>query len=212
MEKGIIGKKLGMSQIFDEKGNVVPVTVINAGPCVVVQKKTVENDGYSSLKLGFSDVPARKVTKPLKGQFDKAGVSYKKVLKELKLDNADSINVGDIITVDTFAVGDRIDVTGISKGKGYAGTVKRWNTHIGPKAHGSGYHRGQGSMGANTDPSRVMPGKKMPGHLGSEQITILNLNVVKIDAENNLIAVKGAIPGPNGSVVIVRTAVKNVKK
>lgn len=209
MEKGIIGKKVGMTQVFDAKGNVVPVTVIEAGPCVIIQKKTVENDGYSAVKVGYDDIAARKVIKPLKGQFDKAQVAYKRVLREFKLDNADNLNVGDVILADTFVDGDRVDITGISKGKGYAGTVKRWNTHIGPKAHGSGYHRGQGSMGANTDPSRVMPGKKMPGHLGSEQVTILNLDVVKVDAEKNLIAVKGAIPGPKGGIVLIRSAVKN---
>lgn len=208
MEKGIIGKKVGMTQVFDEMGNVVPVTVIEAGPCVVVQKKTVENDGYSALKIGFDDISAKKVIKPLKGQYDKAQVAYKRVMKEIKLDASDSFNVGDIIKADTFAAGDMVDITGISKGKGYAGTIKRWNGHIGPKAHGSGYHRGQGSMGANTDPSRVMPGKKMPGHLGSEQVTVQNLSVVKIDAESNLIAVKGAIPGPKGGIVFVKSTVK----
>lgn len=208
MEKGIIGKKIGMTQVFDDMGNVAPVTLIEAGPCVVVQKKTVENDGYSALKLGFDDVAAKRINKPLKGQFDKAQVAYKRVLREIKLDNAESMNVGDIIKADTFAAGDMVDVTGISKGKGFAGTIKRWNTHMGPKSHGSGYHRGQGSMGANSDPSRVMPGKKMPGHLGSEQVTVQNLSVVKIDAENNLIAVKGAIPGPKGGVVVVKSTVK----
>lgn len=208
MEKGIIGRKIGMTQLFTENGNVVPVTVIEAGPCAVVQKKTVENDGYSAVQLGFEDVREKLVVKPRKGQFDKAQVAYKRVLKELKLDNSAGLNVGDLIKADVFVPGDKVDVTGVSKGKGYQGTIKRHGFHRGPMAHGSGYHRHQGSMGANTDPSRVMKGKGMPGHMGSEQVTIQNLNVVKVDAENNLIAIKGAIPGPNGGLVIVKTAVK----
>lgn len=208
MEKGIIGRKIGMTQLFTENGNVVPVTVIEAGPCAVVQKKTVENDGYSAVQLGFEDVREKLVVKPRKGQFDKAQVAYKRVLKELKLDNSAELNVGDLIKADVFVPGDKVDVTGVSKGKGYQGTIKRHGFHRGPMAHGSGYHRHQGSMGANTDPSRVMKGKEMPGHMGSEQVTIQNLNVVKVDAENNLIAIKGAIPGPNGGLVIVKTAVK----
>ena len=204
MEKGIIGRKIGMTQLFTENGNVVPVTVIEA----VVQKKTVENDGYSAVQLGFEDVREKLVVKPRKGQFDKAQVAYKRVLKELKLDNSAELNVGDLIKADVFVPGDKVDVTGVSKGKGYQGTIKRHGFHRGPMAHGSGYHRHQGSMGANTDPSRVMKGKGMPGHMGSEQVTIQNLNVVKVDAENNLIAIKGAIPGPNGGLVIVKTAVK----
>ena len=208
MEKGIIGRKIGMTQLFTENGNVVPVTVIEAGPCAVVQKKTVENDGYSAVQLGFEDVREKLVVKPRKGQFDKAQVAYKRVLKELKLDNSAELNVGDLIKADVFVPGDKVDVTGVSKGKGYQGTIKRHGFHRGPMAHGSGYHRHQGSMGANTDPSRVMKGKGMPGHMGSEQVTIQNLNVVKVDAENNLIAIKGAITGPNGGLVIVKTAVK----
>lgn len=208
MEKGIIGKKLGMTQIFDEKGNVIPVTLIEAGPCVVVQKKTADNDGYSSVQLGFGDVAGFRVIKPLKGHFDKAQATYKKVLKEFRLKDADSVNVGDIIKADIFTSGEKVDITGISKGKGFAGTIKRWGTHRGPMAHGSGYHRGQGSMGAHSDPSRVFKGKVMPGHLGSEQVTILNLDIAKIDAENNLIAIRGAVPGPKSGIVFIRNAVK----
>ena len=206
MEKGIIGRKVGMTQLFTENGKVVPVTVLEAGPCVVVMKKTVETDGYNATQIGFDDIREKLVTKPLKGHFDKANVAYKRVLKEFDLD--ESLNVGDIIKADTFAAGDKVDVTGTSKGKGYQGAIKRHGYHIGPKAHGSGYHRHQGSMGANTDPSRVMKGKGMPGHMGSEQVTVQNLDIVKVDAENNLIAIKGAIPGPNGGLVIVRTAIK----
>ena len=209
MEKGIIGRKLGRTQLFTENGSVVPVTVVEVGPCVVVQKKTVDNDGYSAVQLGFEDIREKLVVKPRKGHFDKAQVAYKRVLKEFKLDNADALNVGDIIKADTFEAGDKVDVTGVSKGKGYQGTIKRLGFHRQPMSHGtSGYHRHQGSMGANTDPSRVMKGKGMPGHMGSEQVTIQNLNVVKVDGENNLIAIKGAVPGPNGGLVVVKSAVK----
>ena len=209
MEKGIIGRKLGMTQLFTENGSVVPVTVVEVGPCVVVQKKTVDNDGYSAVQLGFEDIREKLVVKPRKGHFDKAQVAYKRVLKEFKLDNADALNVGDIIKADTFEAGDKVDDTGVSKGKGYQGTIKRLGFHRQPMSHGtSGYHRHQGSMGANTDPSRVMKGKGMPGHMGSEQVTIQNLNVVKVDGENNLIAIKGAVPGPNGGLVVVKSAVK----
>ena len=208
MEKGIIGKKVGMTQIFDEKGNVVPVTVIEAGPCVVVQKKTVDVDGYVAVQIGYSDIAEKRIVKPAKGHFDKAQVAYKKFLKEFKLDSSSDLNVGDLIKADVFENGDCVDVTGISKGKGFAGTVKRWGTHRGPMSHGSGYHRGQGSMGANSEPSRVFKGKVMAGHLGSEQVTVQNLDIVKIDAENNLIAVKGAIPGPKGSIVFVKSTTK----
>ena len=209
MEKGIIGRKIGMTQLFTENGNVVPVTVVEAGPCTVIQKKTVDNDGYSAVQLGFEDIREKLVVKPLKGHYDKAEVAYKRVLKEFKLDNSESMNVGDVIKADVFASGDVVDVTGISKGKGYQGTIKRHGFARQPMTHGtSGYHRHQGSMGANSTPSKVMKGKGMPGHMGSEQVTIQNLSVVKVDAENNLIAIKGAIPGPNGGLVIVKTAVK----
>jgi len=209
MEKGIIGRKIGMTQLFTENGNVVPVTVVEAGPCTVIQKKTVENDGYSAVQLGFEDIREKLVVKPLKGHYDKAQVAYKRVLKEFKLDNSEEMKVGDILKADVFAAGDVVDVTGISKGKGYQGTVKRLGFARQPMTHGtSGYHRHQGSMGANSTPSKVMKGKGMPGHMGSEQVTIQNLSVVKVDAENNLIAIKGAIPGPNGGLVVVKTAVK----
>ena len=209
MEKGIIGRKIGMTQLFTENGNVVPVTVVEAGPCTVIQKKTVENDGYNAVQLGFEDIREKLVVKPLKGHYDKAEIAYKRVLKEFKLDNSEAMNVGDVIKADVFANGDVVDVTGISKGKGYQGTIKRLGFHRQPMTHGtSGYHRHQGSMGANSTPSKVMKGKGMPGHMGSEQVTIQNLSVVKVDAENNLIAIKGAIPGPNGGLVIVKTAIK----
>ena len=209
MEKGIIGRKIGMTQLFTENGNVVPVTVVEAGPCTVVQKKTAETDGYSAVQLGFEDIREKLVVKPVKGHYDKAQVAYKRVLKEFKLDNSDAMNVGDVLKADVFAAGDVVDVTGISKGKGYQGTIKRLGFHRQPMTHGtSGYHRHQGSMGANSTPSKVMKGKGMPGHMGSEQVTIQNLSVVKVDGENNLIAIKGAIPGPNGGLVIVKTAIK----
>ena len=210
MKKGIIGKKLGMTQIFDENGNVIPVTVIEAGPCTVVQKKTVENDGYASLQLGYQDLSEKKVTKPMKGHFDKAGVGYKKVLKEFRLEDTDSYNVGDVITADAFEVGSAVDVTGISKGKGFAGTIKRYGGHRTPMTHGGGpVHRHAGSMGACSSPSRIFKGKKMPGHMGVVQVTVQNLDVVKVDVENNLLVVKGAIPGPKGSIVTVKNTVKN---
>ena len=209
MEKGIIGRKIGMTQLFAENGSVVPVTVVEVGPCVVCQKKTVDNDGYDAVQLGFDDVREKLVTKPRKGHFDKAKVAYKRVLREFKLDNSAELNVGDIIKADVFANGDVVDVTGISKGKGYQGTIKRLGFHRQPTSHGtSGYHRHQGSMGANTDPSRVMKGKGMPGHMGSVQVTVQNLDIVKVDAENNLIAVKGAVPGPNGGLLVIKSAVK----
>ena len=213
MEKAIIGRKIGMTQLFTENGNVVPVTVVEAGPCTVVQKKTAETDGYNAVQLGFEDLREKLVVKPQKGHYDKAQVAYKRVLKEFKLDNSEQMNVGDILKADVFAAGDTVDVTGISKGKGYQGTIKRLGFHRQPTTHGtSGYHRHQGSMGANSTPSRVMKGKGMPGQMGSEQVTVQNLSIVKVDAENNLIAVKGAIPGPNGGLVVVKTAVKSAAK
>lgn len=207
MKKGIIGKKVGMTQIFDENGKVIPVTVVEAGPCVVVQKKTVENDGYSALQLGFDDLPERKATKPVKGHFAKGNVPLKKHLKEFKFD--EDKNVGDIIDVSEFAIGEKVDVTGTSKGKGYAGTIKRFGFSRGRETHGGGpVHRHAGSMGANSDPSRVMPGKMLPGHMGNEQVTIQNLDIVKIDPEKHLLVLKGAIPGPKGGVVYIKTSVK----
>ena len=209
MQKAIIGKKVGMTQIFDETGKVIPVTVIEAGPCTVVQKKTVENDGYESVQLGFEDLADKKLTKPMKGHFEKAGVSAKKYLKEFRLENCAAYNVGDVLKADVFAAGDKIDVVGTSKGKGYAGVVKRWNAHSQEHTHGVGpVHRSVGSTGANTDPSRVMPGKHMPGHLGAEQVTVQNLEVVKVDAEANMIAIRGAVPGPKGGVVFIKNSVK----
>ncbi|MBQ6043661.1 MAG: 50S ribosomal protein L3 [Clostridia bacterium] len=209
MKKGLIGKKIGMTQIFDEKGNVVPVTVINAGPCVVVQKKTQEKDGYSAVKLGFEDIAERKLSKPLKGEFTKAGVSFKKYLKEFRLDNASELEVGATLTSDVFQAGDKIDVTGVSKGHGFSGVIKRWGCHRLRMTHGTGpVHRQAGSMGANSDPSRIMKNKKMAGQYGNVQVTVLNLEIVKVDAERNLLAVKGAVPGARGGIVFVRNTVK----
>ncbi|MDK2813752.1 MAG: large subunit ribosomal protein [Clostridiales bacterium] len=209
MQKGIIGKKLGMTQLFDENGKVVPVTIIEAGPCVVVQKKTVESDGYTAVQLGYGDLSAKKVTKPAKGHFEKAGVAPKKTLREFRLEDISGLAVGDILKADTFAAGDKIDVVGISKGKGYAGTIKRFNGHRLRESHGTGpVARHAGSNGSTSTPSRVFKGKKLPGHLGAERVTIQNLTVVKIDAENNLIAIKGAVPGAKGSVVTIHDSVK----
>ena len=209
MQKGIIGKKMGMTQIFDENGKVVPVTVVEAGPCTVVQKKTVESDGYVAVQLGYGDISAKKVSKPAKGHFDKADVAPKRTLRECRLDDISAMNVGDILKADVFAVGDRIDVVGTSKGKGYAGAIKRWNQHRLRESHGTGpVARHAGSMGSCSTPSRVFKGKRLPGHLGAERVTIQNLKVVKVDAENNLIAIKGAIPGPKGSVVCISDSVK----
>lgn len=209
MQKGIIGKKIGMTQIFDEAGKFIPVTVIEAGPCVVVQKKTAENDGYDAVQLGFGEIRSKNVTKPLQGHFKKADVAMKRTLKEFRLEDTASLNVGDIIKADTFAEGDIVDVSGTSKGKGFAGTIKRHNNHRLKETHGSGpVHRHAGSMGACSTPSRIYKGKGMPGHMGAEKVTVQNLTVVKVDAENNLIAVKGAVPGPNGSVVTIADCVK----
>lgn len=209
MQKGIIGKKIGMTQIFDEAGKVIPVTVIEAGPCVVVQKKTVENDGYAALQLGFGDVKVQRVNKPMKGHFDKADVACKKTLKEFRLDDCDALNVGDIVKADTFAVGDAIDVIGTSKGKGFQGAIKRHNQHRLKETHGTGpVHRQAGSMGACSSPSRIFKGKGMAGHMGAEQVTVQNLEVVKIDTENNLIAIKGAVPGSKGGIVYIVDSVK----
>ncbi|MDD6186684.1 MAG: 50S ribosomal protein L3 [Oscillospiraceae bacterium] len=209
MQKAIIGKKIGMTQLFDENGMVVPVTVVEAGPCVVVQKKTVESDGYQAVQVGFGEVKDKHLTKPEKGHFEKAGVAPKKTLREFRLDSIENINVGDIIKADTFAAGDKVDVCGTSKGKGYAGTIKRWNNHRLKETHGVGpVHRHAGSNGSTSTPSRVFKGKKLPGHLGAERVTVQNLTVVKIDAENNLIAVKGAIPGAKGGIVVLTDSVK----
>ncbi|NLM84200.1 MAG: 50S ribosomal protein L3 [Clostridiales bacterium] len=212
MEKAIIGRKVGMTQIFDSNGKVVPVTVIEAGPCVVVQKKTVEKDGYDAVQLGFGDVKEKRLTKPELGHLKKAGVPLKKYLKEFRLADISKLNVGDVIKADIFAEGDRVDVTGISKGKGYSGVIKRHNARRTPMSHGGGpIHRHPGSMSANSDPSRVFKGKIGAGQLGNEQVTIQNLDVVKVDASMNLIAVRGAVPGPKGGIVYLKNTVKNVK-
>lgn len=209
MKKGLIGRKIGMTQIFTENGNVIPVTLIQAGPCVVTQKKTVEKDGYSAVKLGFSDIEERKLSKPAKGAFLKAGVSFKKYLAEFKLENANELNVGDVITADVFAEGEKVDVRGTTKGHGYTGVVKRWNQAQLRMSHGGGpVHRHAGSMGANSSPSRIFKNKKMAGQYGNENVTILNLTVAKIDADKNLIAVKGAVPGARGGIVFIRSTVK----
>ena len=208
MKKGIIGKKLGMTQIFDENGNVIPVTVIEAGPCTVVQKKTVETDGYAAVQLGFEDVSEKRVTKPEAGHFKKNGVSAKRHLKEFRLENAADMNPGDVVAADTFAAGDKVDITGITKGRGYTGAIKRWNLHMLGKTHGIGpIHRQSGSIGV-IDPAHIFKNKKMAGQYGNEQVTVLNLAVVKIDSEKNLIAVKGAVPGAKGSIVFIRDSVK----
>ena len=207
MQKALIGKKIGMTQIFDEKGNVVPVTVVEAGPCTVVMKKTIENDGYEAVQLGFGDVKVQRVNKPMMGHFKKADVAPKKTLKEFKLEG--DLNVGDTIKADIFAAGDKVDVAGTSKGKGTAGAIKRWNFSRLKESHGTGpVARHAGSLGACSDPSRVYKGKKLAGHLGCEKVTIQNLDVVKVDAENNLIAINGAIPGPKGGIVVIRNSVK----
>ena len=210
MQKGLIGKKIGMTQLFDEKGNVIPVTVIEAGPCAVTMKKTIENDGYEAVQLGFGDVKVQRVNKPMQGHFAKADVAPKKVLKEFRFDDCATLNVGDIVKADTFAAGDKVDVIGTSKGKGTAGAIKRWNFSRLKESHGTGHvERHAGSLGACSDPSRVFKGKKLAGHLGSERVTIQNLDIVKVDAENNLIAIKGAIPGPRGGIVVLKDSVKN---
>lgn len=212
MKKAIIGKKVGMTQIFDEAGKVVPVTVIEAGPCVVVQKKNADKEGYTSVQLGYQDQAERKLSKPEKGHLQKAGVSLKKYLKEFRLEDCEALNVGDVITAGVFAEGDKVDVTGISKGKGYAGVIKRWGAQRTPMTHGGGpVHRHAGSMGSGTDPSRIFPGKIGAGHMGAEQVTVQNLDVVKVDPELNMIVVRGAIPGPKGGIVYLKNTVKNVK-
>ncbi|MDO6353794.1 50S ribosomal protein L3 [Caloramator sp. CAR-1] len=212
MKKAILGRKLGMTQIFTEDGKVVPVTVIQAGPCVVVQKKTVETDGYNAIQVGFEDIREKLVNKPEKGHFAKANIAPKRFLKELRLEDVSAYEVGSEIKVDIFDEGEKVDVTGTSKGKGFQGVIKRWNANRGPMSHGSKYHRRVGSMGASSFPSRTFKGKKMPGHMGAEKSTILNLEVVKVDPEKNVILVKGAVPGPKKGLVIIRDSVKAVKK
>jgi len=209
MQKCMLGKKIGMTQIFTDDGELIPVTVIQAGPVSVIQKKTVETDGYCALKVGFEDISEKKVNKPMKGQFEKAGIKPKRFIREFRLENIDAYEVGQEIKVeDMFREGDKIDVSGISKGKGYQGTVKRFGTSRGRESHGSQYHRGVGSMGANSDPSRVFKGKKMPGHMGVDKVTVQNLTVVRVDADRGLMLVKGAVPGPRGGVVAIKDSVK----
>ncbi len=208
MNKAIMGTKLGMSQVFNADGTVIPVTVVLAGPCPVVQVKNAEKDGYNAIQIGYGAIKEKNVTKPVAGHFKKANVGPVRKLRELRLADCSAYNVGDQIKCDVFAAGEKVDVTGTSKGKGFAGAVKRWNHHIGPKAHGSGYHRGVGSMGACSTPSRVFKNKKMSGHLGNERVTVQNLTVVKVDTERNLILLKGAVPGPKGGFVVIRDSVK----
>ena len=208
MKKAILATKVGMTQIFNDEGVLTPVTVLQAGPCVVTQVKTVENDGYKAVQVGFVDKREKLVSKPVKGHFDKAGVSYKRFVREFRFENAEGYAVGDEIKADIFAAGDKIDATAISKGKGFQGAIKRHGQSRGPMAHGSKFHRHQGSNGACSDPSKVFKGKGMPGHMGSKRITIQNLEVVRIDAENNLILVKGAVPGPKKALVTLKETVK----
>ena len=208
MKKAILGTKIGMTQIFDEDGKVIPVTVVLAGPCTVVQKKTVETDGYDAIQVGFGEVKEKALNKPMKGHFAKADTAAKKYLREFRLDDISAINVGDEIKADAFEAGEKVDITGISKGKGFAGPMKRWGLHRGPMTHGSGYHRGSGSMGACSNPGRVMKGKKLPGHMGVDKVTVQNLEVVKVNAEENIILIKGAVPGNKGGLVTIKNSVK----
>ncbi len=208
MKKAILGTKIGMTQIFNEDGKVVPVTVVLAGPCTVVQKKTVETDGYEAVQVGYGEVKEKSLNKPMKGHFAKADTAAKKYLREFRLEDVASLNVGDEIKADIFEAGEKVDVTGISKGKGFAGPMKRWGLHRGPMTHGSGYHRGSGSMGACSSPGRVMKGKKLPGHMGVDTVTIQNLEVVKVNAEENIILIKGAVPGSKGGLITIKNSVK----
>ncbi|AEB74908.1 50S ribosomal protein L3 [Clostridium botulinum] len=208
MKKAIIGRKIGMTQIFDENGKVIPVTVVEAGPCAVLQKKTEEKDGYNAIQVGFEDIREKLANKPKKGHFAKAGVSLKRIVREFRLENIDEYEVGNEIKADVFEAGDKVDVTGVSKGKGFQGTIKRWNFHRGPMAHGSKYHRAVGSMGAASDPSRTFKNKKMPGHMGHKKSTVLNLEVVKVMADKNVVLIKGGIPGPNKGYVVIKNTVK----
>ncbi|SFC81279.1 50S ribosomal protein L3 [Clostridium uliginosum] len=208
MKKAIMGRKIGMTQIFNEAGKVIPVTVVEAGPCVVVQKKTIEKDGYEAIQVGFDEIREKLVNKPAKGHFAKAGVSLRRTLKEFRLDDTSAYEIGQEIKADVFEVGEKIDVSGVSKGKGFQGVIKRWNQQRGPMTHGSKFHRAPGSMGASSDPSRTFKNKRMPGHMGCTNITVMNLEVVKVIAEKNLLLIKGGIPGPNKGKVVIRDAVK----
>ena len=209
MKKGILATKVGMTQVFNEEGQLIPVTVLTAGPCTVTQVKTVENDGYAAIQVGFGEIREKLVNKPKQGHFNKAGVAFRRFLREFRFENAAEYNVGQEIKADIFSVGDHIDVTALSKGKGYQGAIKRHNQSRGPMAHGSKYHRHAGSNGAASDPSRVFPGKKMPGQMGHVRVTVQNLEVVRVDAEKNLLLVKGAVPGPKKSPVTIKETVKN---
>lgn len=208
MNKAILGKKLGMSQIFTADGTMIPVTVVEAGPCCIVQVKTADKDGYDAVKVGFGSVKEKNVNKPTAGQYKQAGVAPRKYMREFRFADCSSYAVGGEIKCDVFAAGDHVDVVGTSKGRGYTGTIQRWNTHCGPKAHGSGYHRGVGSLSANSSPSRVFKNKKMPGQYGHERVTVQNLEVVKVDAARNIILIAGGIPGPKDSLVIVKESLK----
>ena len=208
MNKCILGRKIGMTQIFDEAGKVVPVTVIEAGPCVVVQKKTVETDGYNAIKVGFGDIREKLVNKPDKGQFKKAGATLRRYLKEFRLEDVSTYEIGTEIKADILAAGEMIDVTGTSKGKGFSGVIKRWHAARGPETHGSKFHRAVGSMGASSDPSRTFKNKHMPGHMGNKKTTMINLTVAKVYGDRNLILIRGAVPGPKKGLVIIRNAVK----
>ena len=208
MKKAIIGKKIGMTQIFDENGKVVPVTVVEAGPCVVVQKKTSDNDGYEAIQVGFEEIREKLVNKPRKGQFAKAGTTLRRTLKEFRLDDISQYEVGQEIKADVFEAGDKVDVAGVSKGKGFQGCIKRWNQHTGDMTHGSKFKRAPGSMGASSDPSKVFKNKRMPGHMGSVNTTVINLEIVKVIAEKNLILIKGGIPGPNKGRVVIKDSAR----
>ncbi|MDI6604411.1 MAG: 50S ribosomal protein L3 [Thermoanaerobacteraceae bacterium] len=208
MKKAILGKKQGMTQIFTEKGHFIPVTVVEAGPCVVVQKKTVENDGYNAIQVGFGEVKERRVIKPLKGHFLKANAPFKKYLREFRLEDITPYESGAVIKADIFKQGEKVDVIGTSKGKGFAGVVKRYNANRGPMSHGSKYHRRPGSMGASSDPSRTFKGKKLPGRMGNKRVTVQNLEVIKADPEKNILLIKGSVPGPKGSLLIIKDSVK----
>ena len=206
--KAILGKKIGMTQVFNEDGTVVPVTVVEAGPLSVVQKKTEENDGYNAIQIGYKVHKENRVNKPKKGHFDKAGVEYKKYLREFRTENLDQYEIGQEIKADIFKSGDKVDVSGVSKGKGFQGTIKRHNQHRGPMSHGSHYHRSPGSMGAASDPSKVFKGKKLPGHMGHEKVTVSNLEIVRADAEKNLLLIKGAVPGPRGGLLTIKESTR----
>ena len=209
--KALIGRKIGMTQIFDDEGHVVPVTAIEVGPCTITQIKTEEQDGYTAVQLGFGDVKESKLTKPAKGKFDKSNIAPKKYLKEFRVDSVEGMNVGDELKADTFAAGDKVDVQGTSKGKGFQGVIKRWGQHRGPMGHGSMYHRRPGSMGSTSTPGRVFKGKKLPGHMGVQTVTIQNLDVVRVDLDKNVILVKGSVPGPKGAVLKIKATVKSAK-